>query len=152
MTVSESGKVAEGRIAVICGRCVLAATLCDRYRASLRDPHGACSPPTPKSRTMTVSESGKVAGCRIAVIGGRCIVHRLCVTAIAHPCATRTVRVRPHTKKQDYDRWVIVLLFGADGGGRTRTVLLPTDFESVTSANSITSADIVFAKAHCVTK
>ena len=30
--------------------------------------------------------------------------------------------------------------FGADGGGRTRTVLLPTDFESVTSANSITSA------------
>ena len=29
---------------------------------------------------------------------------------------------------------------GAGGGGRTRTVLLPTDFESVTSANSITSA------------
>ena len=68
------------------------------------------------------------------------------------PCLTRTVRVRPHTKKQDYDPTVIVLLFGADGGGRTRTVLLPTDFESVTSANSITSADIVFVKAHCVTK
>ena len=32
------------------------------------------------------------------------------------------------------------IIFGADGGGRTRTVLLPTDFESVTSANSITSA------------
>ena len=44
------------------------------------------------------------------------------------------------------------IIFGADGGGRTRTVLLPTDFESVTSANSITSADIVFVKAHCVTK
>ena len=29
---------------------------------------------------------------------------------------------------------------GAGGGGRTRTVLLPTDFESVTSANSITPA------------
>ena len=29
---------------------------------------------------------------------------------------------------------------GADGGSRTRTVLPPTDFESVTSANSITSA------------
>ncbi len=29
---------------------------------------------------------------------------------------------------------------GAGGGGRTRTVSLPTDFESVTSANSITPA------------
>lgn len=29
---------------------------------------------------------------------------------------------------------------GAEGGGRTRTVLLPQDFESCTSANSITSA------------
>ena len=29
---------------------------------------------------------------------------------------------------------------GAGGGTRTHTVLLPTDFESVTSANSITSA------------
>ena len=28
----------------------------------------------------------------------------------------------------------------AGGGGRTRTVSLPTDFESVTSANSITPA------------
>ena len=33
---------------------------------------------------------------------------------------------------------------GADGGGRTRTVSLPTDFESVTSANSITSANQLF--------
>ena len=31
---------------------------------------------------------------------------------------------------------------GAGGGGRTRTVLPPTDFESVTSANSITPANI----------
>ena len=30
--------------------------------------------------------------------------------------------------------------FGAGGGTRTHTVLLPTDFESVTSANSITPA------------
>ena len=34
------------------------------------------------------------------------------------------------------------IIFGADGGGRTRTVLLPTDFESVTSANSITPANM----------
>ena len=32
------------------------------------------------------------------------------------------------------------LLFGAGGGGRTRTVSLPPDFESGTSANSITPA------------
>ena len=30
--------------------------------------------------------------------------------------------------------------YGAGGGTRTHTVSLPTDFESVTSANSITSA------------
>ena len=29
----------------------------------------------------------------------------------------------------------------ADGGGRTRTVLLPTDFESASSANPDTSAE-----------
>lgn len=57
----------------------------------------------------------------------------------------------PGTKKQGYACLGIALLFGADGGGRTRTVLLPTDFESVTSANSITSAYIVFVKAHYIT-
>ena len=31
---------------------------------------------------------------------------------------------------------------GAGGGTRTHTVLLPTDFESVTSANSITPANM----------
>ncbi len=36
-----------------------------------------------------------------------------------------------------------LLLFGAGGGGRTRTVLLPPDFESGTSANSITPANIL---------
>ena len=35
------------------------------------------------------------------------------------------------------------VLLNADGGGRTRTVLPPTDFESVTSANSITSAHLL---------
>ncbi len=40
-----------------------------------------------------------------------------------------------------------VLFLGAGGGGRTRTVLLPTDFESVTSANSITPA-YISAKPH----
>ena len=33
-----------------------------------------------------------------------------------------------------------MLLVGAGGGGRTRTVSLPLDFESSTSANSITPA------------
>ena len=32
--------------------------------------------------------------------------------------------------------------YGAGGGTRTHTVLLPTDFESVTSANSITPANM----------
>ena len=36
-----------------------------------------------------------------------------------------------------------MLFSGADGGTRTHTVSLPTDFESVTSANSITSACLV---------
>ena len=35
---------------------------------------------------------------------------------------------------------ILVSSFGAGGGGRTRTVLLPLDFESSTSANSITPA------------
>ncbi len=39
---------------------------------------------------------------------------------------------------------------GAGGGGRTRTVSLPTDFESVTSANSITPANISIS--YCITK
>ena len=33
-------------------------------------------------------------------------------------------------------------VFGAGGGTRTHTVLLPTDFESVTSANSITPSNM----------
>ena len=35
------------------------------------------------------------------------------------------------------------LLFGAGGGGRTRTLLPGLDFESSTSANSITPASVV---------
>ena len=31
---------------------------------------------------------------------GRCIVQRLCATAIVHPCTTRTVRVRPPITKK----------------------------------------------------
>ena len=47
----------------------------------------------------------------------------------------------PHKQKKD----CVVPLgrhnpFGAGGGGRTRTVSLPLDFESSTSANSITPA------------
>ena len=36
-------------------------------------------------------------------------------------------------------------VFGAGGGGRTRTLLPGLDFESSTSANSITPAYLVFA-------
>ena len=67
-----------------------AATLCDRYRASMHDPQVAGSPSRRTKNNAPLVERG--------------------------------------------------IIFGADGGGRTRTVLLPTDFESVTSANSITSA------------
>ena len=35
-----------------------------------------------------------------------------------------------------------MLIYGAGGGGRTRTVSLPRDFESRTSANSITPATV----------
>ena len=37
----------------------------------------------------------------------------------------------------------LFILIHAGGGGRTRTVSLPTDFESVTSANSITPAQYI---------
>ncbi len=60
---------------------------------------------------------------------------------IRHPCLTRKLRVLPPAAPKNNTPLVERgIIFGADGGGRTRTVLLPTDFESVTSANSITSA------------
>lgn len=43
--------------------------------------------------------------------------------------------IRASLKKQD------ARICGAGGGTRTHMVLLPTDFESVTSANSITPAE-----------
>ena len=43
-------------------------------------------------------------------------------------------------KKQVALNYLLFNAYGAEGGGRTRTVLLPQDFESCTSANSITSA------------
>ena len=71
---------------------------------------------------------------------------------IRHPCLTRKLRVLPPAAPKNSTPLVERgAIFGADGGGRTRTVLLPTDFESVTSANSITSAYIVFVKAHYIT-
>mgnify|MGYP006921198638 CR=1 FL=1 len=66
-----------------------AATLCDRHRASLHDPHSASSPPsTKKSRVMPVCGSGSGAGCRIAVVGVGASLRRLCATAIVHPCTS----------------------------------------------------------------
>ena len=44
-----------------------------------------------------------------------------------------------YTDQKEKDAYAS-LLFGAGGGGRTRTVSLPTDFESASSANSNTPA------------
>lgn len=64
---------------------------------------------------------------------------------IRHPCLTRKLRVLPPAAPKNSTPLVERgAIFGADGGGRTRTVLLPTDFESVTSTNSITPALTLF--------
>ena len=42
---------------------------------------------------------------------------------------------------------IITVFFGAGGGGRTRTLLPGLDFESSTSANSITPANVNFMYA-----
>ena len=70
-------------------------------------------PSTKKSRAMPVCCSGSGAGLSNCGRWGRCIVQRLCATAIVHPCTTRTVRVRTpqHQKKQGYACLGITLLF-----------------------------------------
>ena len=58
---------------------------------------------TKKSRAMPVCVSGSVAGVSNCGRLGRCIVQRLCATAIVHPCTIRKLRVRPPApKKQGY--------------------------------------------------
>ena len=86
-------------------------TLGDRYRASLHvyERSVRVRPPAPKNRAMPVCDSGSVAGLSKCGRWGRCIVQRLCATAIVHPCTTRTVRVRPlGTKKAGLCLFVIV--------------------------------------------
>ena len=59
--------------------------------------------------------------------------------------ALRAGRVRlgtTDTKKGEAQPFGLRLSFGAGGRGRTDTVSLPLDFESSTSANSITPANI----------
>ncbi len=51
---------------------------------------------------------------------------------------------RDMQREEDAPLWH-PLLFGAGGGGRTRTVSLPPDFESGTSANSITPACVIYS-------
>ena len=100
-----------------------------------------------------------------AVVGVGASLRRLCATAIVHPLHVyeRSVgfaslrnfgrsfykasmpypQAAGSPSRRTKNNTPLVergIIFGADGGGRTRTVLLPTDFESVTSANSITSA------------
>ena len=55
----------------------------------------------------------------------------------AFPCGKAAFCRRRRQKKQPAKAGCF---FGAGGGGRTRTVSLPLDFESSTSANSITPA------------
>ena len=108
-------------VAVFMHPCITA--LCDRYRASLHDPQVAGSRTRRTKNNTPLIELAKVwRGCRIVlallvshraklwastithpcVCGrlGRCIVQRLCATAIVHPCTTRTVRVRPPAPKK----------------------------------------------------
>ena len=101
-------------VAVFMHPCI--TTLCDRYRASLHDPQVAGSRTRRTKNNTPLIELAKVwRGCRIVlallvshraklwastithpcVCGrlGRCIVQRLCATAIVHPCTTRKLRV-----------------------------------------------------------
>ena len=127
------------------GRRVLAPTLCDRHRASLHDPHSASSPPsTKKSRVIPVCGSKSGAGLsNCGRLGRRVLAPTLCdrYRASMHdPQVACSPSRRTKNNTPLVERGII---FGADGGGRTRTVLLPTDFESVTSANSITPANML---------
>ena len=49
-------------------------------------------------------------------------------------------RISCSKKKENLNANCVQVSFGAGGRTRTGTVSLPTDFESVTSANSITPA------------
>ncbi len=136
--------------------CTEGALHCSCTEGALHVPQGTLS-----FKTGGVSNCGRLGRCISAyvVVCGRCIVHRLCSITCKLPClATLCDRHRAslhdpqvagsptHTavpKSEDRTLWVRSSLFGAGGGGRTRTVLLPTDFESVTSANSITPAYIM---------
>ena len=96
------------------GRRVLAPTLCDRHRASLH-----------------VYERS-VGFASLRNFGRSFYKASMPYPQVAGSPSRRTKNNTPLVERG--------IIFGADGGGRTRTVLLPTDFESVTSANSITSA------------
>ena len=120
-------------------------------------PHSAGSPTHQHIKSVTpLVEWRKCGGAGRRIVLALLVSHRakLGASTIVHPCTTRKLRVLPPavgTKAISPRIKSVGLLLGADGGGRTRTVLLPTDFESVTSANSITSAYIVFVKAHYIT-
>ena len=108
------------------------------------------------TRTVRVRPpSTKKAGIRLFVIAEVWRGVEMRSFGSARPCADSVrplscILARParcefapqHQKSRDMPIWAYPCFFGADGGGRTRTVLLPTDFESVTSANSITPANM----------
>ena len=146
-----------------CGRwCrrILAPTLCDRYRASLHVvlallvSHPCETLGKHYHASLRLRSFGSARPCADSVRPLSCI-HCTFMNALLalRPCKAfgrsfykasvpypqNAGSPSRHTKNNTplNERGII---FGADGGGRTRTVLLPTDFESVTSANSITSA------------
>ncbi len=118
-----------------------AATLCDRYRASMHDPHSASSPPGTKKAGLCLFVVAEVwRGVELRSFGS---LHRAATLCDRHRASMHDPQVAGSPSRRTKNNAPLVergIIFGADGGGRTRTVLLPTDFESVTSANSITSA------------
>ena len=58
----------------------------------------------------------------------------------------REYRAWRKARKPSYIKGLRAIRCGAGDGGRTHTVLPPTDFESVSSANSNTPADLVVGR------
>ena len=137
-----------------------AATLCDRHRASMHvvlallvshpcETLGKHYHASLRLRSLgsarPCADFVRPLSCILCTFMNALLVSHPCETLgvhfIRHPCLTRKLRVLPPAAPKNNTPLVERgIIFGADGGGRTRTVLLPTDFESVTSANSITSA------------
>ena len=111
------------------------------YKASVPYPQNAGSPPAPKKAGLCLFVIVEVwRGVEMRSFGS---LHRAATLFDRHRASMHDPQVAGSRTRRTKNNTPLVergIIFGADGGGRTRTVLLPTDFESVTSANSITSA------------